>query len=269
MPDIAEEVHPFMVMPDHLLHWLANGSLFGIIRIYGIRIDSILLPPAWSLSIEMVMYLVLPFVVRNRFLWTWWICMCLAFTVAYLIQGQGFSVRYFSYTAGMMPFALGSALYVFRDKLPALPHAAGILLLIALVILNLFSLPIMGDRVFMEGVYFMFGINLLTIHYLSRITIDNESHLGRMDKLLGGMAYPIFLVHVPLAVAIKATIATGLTVQTFPFFSCACLSCMRFPGCCILASKNALIVCARASAVHRNILLRDLCVRQARYQRLR
>jgi peptidoglycan/LPS O-acetylase OafA/YrhL len=218
LPDIAKEVHPFMVMPDHPLHWFANSTLFGIILAYGIRIESIFVPPAWSLSIEMVMYLLLPFVVRNGFLWVWWIGMCLAFTAAHLIEGQGFYVRYFSYTGGMMPFALGSALYLFKDNLPALPHVAGIPLLVALAILNIFSWPIMGEHVLQEGFYIMFALNLLAIHYLSRIVINKQTRFERIDALLGGMAYPIFLVHVPLAVAIKSGIAAGMTVKTFPFF---------------------------------------------------
>jgi peptidoglycan/LPS O-acetylase OafA/YrhL len=218
LPDIAKEVHPFMVMPDHPLHWLANSSLFGIILAYGIRIDSIFVPPAWSLSIELVMYILLPFIVRNSFFWVWWIGMCLAFTAAHLIEGQGFYVRYFSYTGGMMPFALGSALYLLKDKLPALPHVAGIPLLVALVALNLFSWPLMGDHVLREGFYILFALNLLAIHYLSRITVGKQSRFARIDELLGGMSYAIFLVHVPLAVAIKSTIAAGMTVKTFPFF---------------------------------------------------
>jgi peptidoglycan/LPS O-acetylase OafA/YrhL len=218
LPDIAKEVHPFMVMPDHPLHWTANSTLFGIVLDYGTRIKSIFVPPAWSLSIEMVMYLLLPFVVRNGFVWVWWIGMCLAFTGAHLIEGQGFYVRYFSYSGGMMPFALGSALYLVKNKLPTLPHAAGVLLLVLLATLNLFSWPIMGERVLTEGFYVMFALNLLAIHYLSRITINQHSRFARVDAWLGGIAYPIFLVHVPLAVAIKATIATGMTVKSFPFF---------------------------------------------------
>jgi peptidoglycan/LPS O-acetylase OafA/YrhL len=155
---------------------------------------------AWSISLELMFYLVAPFIVRNKKLVV--SLMLASFALKYYGHYHGYgddpwSYRFFPFELGY--FLLGSIAYflykryVIHLKLPKSVYIADlILVVIATTFLKKMNLPY-GDQLY------------LTLIFLSIPLLFNFTKRMKYDRLIGELSYPIYLTHL---VVINTVVST-------------------------------------------------------------
>jgi peptidoglycan/LPS O-acetylase OafA/YrhL len=153
-----------------------------------------LVPPSWSLAVEIISYTALFFFISRSILNT---ILALVLSVSYhLISyfiGQPWVFRYEPFQAALLPFSLGSLLFFLRIK--KIFTQNGLKLVYLVVGLWLVNYATAGYN---HGTYninfdIFFYINLAILFLLIYIVADVSS--GKIDRYLGDLAYPVFLVH--------------------------------------------------------------------------
>ncbi len=158
-----------------------------------------LIPPFWSVAIEIDMYLLLYFLVSRQMSSAMIALVAgLSFQLACVYDGMNWSVTYFTAPSAVLPFAVGAILYFLRKRSGwvASPLAAGCAF--AAWVANMLA----GGAVFSEAYSFGWGYFLDTAFFavvvsgLSGVSSRQLGpHLARIDKLLGEWSYFAFLVH--------------------------------------------------------------------------
>jgi peptidoglycan/LPS O-acetylase OafA/YrhL len=171
------------------LHALEQPSFAGMFHI---------VTPAWTLSIELSFYLIAPFVVRRHFL-----LLALSAFALQAIRYQAYHVGWFSYGTDnrFFPFELGLFLY------GALLYRANDLLradvrLQAPIALACLALAVVMPSYFRDGYYQFYGLVGLLLP-----TLFAFSSRHKWDRWLGDFSYPIYVVHVPVAILIAAFVS--------------------------------------------------------------
>ncbi len=187
-PDIAHHVSE-LVMPrtpmDVILNMGAITQNFA---------NTNLVPPAWSLGVEMEIWLLLPFVLRSRSgLWKF-----LLFVL--FIKVSGVPVSYYGPLFAIQPFALGLLLYYRKQKnLRDIPHAVG---MASIIFTLLFYVCLSTMKI--EGFYADIILSVLVIYYLSGIDAGRLPRwFKRCDDFLGELAYPLFLINSLTGILVK------------------------------------------------------------------
>jgi peptidoglycan/LPS O-acetylase OafA/YrhL len=188
-----------MPLPLSTSDWLSNITLLFPWD------SSLQISQAWSISVELVFYGLMPFIVTR--LWTvalWFIGSGLI--AAYMFfSGDSFLERYTSVAGASIAFSLGAVVYYSRKRFQLHPWhiaSAG-----ALYILHLWFAPDIWSfpRVNGEGFAWLlrpshYGLyaNLACGTYLLLAIISVGKRWKIVEKIgssLGNLAYPIFLVH--------------------------------------------------------------------------
>ncbi|NCY24405.1 MAG: acyltransferase, partial [Alphaproteobacteria bacterium] len=138
--------------------------------------DYCLLSVTWSLRAEIFFYLMLPVLLQWRRGYYTWLMVSAALLLFYIFGPLKFYQRYFTFWGAWPAFAAGSALFHFRHKLPRMPHAMGLGLMAVTVTLMCFNKPLLPQPKG-AGFYLLLGLNILVVHYLSRLDV------GRWRKL--------------------------------------------------------------------------------------
>ncbi|WP_417069483.1 acyltransferase family protein [Niveibacterium terrae] len=162
-----------------------------------------LVPPAWSVAAELINYFLLWLIIaRSRKLAIVAVLLALAFHVLSLAQGAGWEARYFPYYAAILPFALGACLYFFKGSLAALKEGqvkAGVLVASLvwganLVLCGFLSRP--GGRLFDLFFYLNLAALVVIIGGVVILPVRGKPvRIAKIEKLLGDLAYPVFLCH--------------------------------------------------------------------------
>jgi peptidoglycan/LPS O-acetylase OafA/YrhL len=182
MPDASDLLINLTVLPLQLP--------YGSIR---------LVPPFWSVAIEIDMYLLLYLVVSRHMSWAAIaLAAGLCFQLACVYDGMNWPVTYFTAPSAVLPFAVGAILYFVRQRggWTASPVAAGCAF--AAWAANMLA----GGAVFPETYIFGWGYLLDTVFFaivVSGLSGISSRQLGprlaRIDRLLGEWSYFAFLVH--------------------------------------------------------------------------
>ncbi|MEP4146698.1 MAG: acyltransferase [Halioglobus sp.] len=189
-------------MPRELVaHWLPNVFIVGLLD----GPLKVLVPPAWSLDIELVFYGLMGLgLSRNRMTVTVWFLVSLGYTVWLNVQEAPFGDRYSAYAAASLPFSMGAMVYMYRHFLLrylCLPWTWAVALwLLALVGVRLEWL---GDP---RGVGFYLLLLLSALLLISINKLDPgtlPTWWLRVDQMLGNLAYPIFLCHWQVAAVVR------------------------------------------------------------------
>jgi peptidoglycan/LPS O-acetylase OafA/YrhL len=189
-----------LTMPNKVSSWLANIFIFGLLD-GPIRV---LVPPAWSLDIELVFYVLMGLgLSRSKPLIVVWFLASLGYTAWMLMNGIDFEQRYASYAAASLPFSIGAMTYVYRDackRFLYIPLPIAVVLLAVMVVL-------VRNRVFGHphdaGFYVLFATSILVLISINSMNSKSLSEQWRKkDRLLGELAYPIFLCHWPVAAVV-------------------------------------------------------------------
>ena len=162
-----------------------------------------LVPPAWSVAAELINYFLLWLIIaRSRKLAIASVALSLVFHVQSLAQGAGWEARYFPYYAAILPFALGACLYFFKGSLAALKEGfVKALVFVAslvwganLVLCGLVSRP--GGWLF--DLFFYANLVALVVIIGGVVVLPvrrKPVRIAAFEKLLGDLAYPVFLCH--------------------------------------------------------------------------
>jgi peptidoglycan/LPS O-acetylase OafA/YrhL len=201
IPRDAFQTNFKLSMPRELVeHWLPNIFIVGLLD----GPLKVLVPPAWSLDIELVFYALMGLgLSRNRLTVTAWFLASLGYTLWLNWQGAPFGDRYSAYGAASLPFSMGAMVYMYRHFLLrylCLPLTwAALLWLSTLVVVRLEWLHPHG-----AGFYLLLvlgGLLLISINRLDPASFP--AWWQRIDQLLGNLAYPIFLCHWQVAAVVR------------------------------------------------------------------
>jgi peptidoglycan/LPS O-acetylase OafA/YrhL len=158
-----------------------------------------LVPPFWSVAIEIDMYLLLYLVVSRRMSWSLITLVAgLSFQLVCVYDAMNWPLTYFTAPSAVFPFAVGALLYFLRRRAGwvASPFVAG--WAFAAWIANMLA----GGLVFTESYIFGWGYLLDTVFFA--VVVSGLSglfsqqfgpRLARVDRTLGEWSYFAFLVH--------------------------------------------------------------------------
>lgn len=189
LPQYFGSLYSLIHLPVSGEEWLANLTLYRLTDS-----PSILVPPAWSLFVESVFYVVIAAIGRWRLVVVGWFFISLAYTVYMQATGFPFAERYYPVTAASMFFSTGAVLYFCGQRLWPLSWISRKYLLGGFIAFALFPLMVEffgGDRLSL-GFY---GAAILFVMVFATMLGAGNLNGGKIDKLLGDMAYPIFLTH--------------------------------------------------------------------------
>jgi peptidoglycan/LPS O-acetylase OafA/YrhL len=187
-------------MPREMFDWLPNIFIIGLLD----GPSKVLIPPAWTLDIELCFYLLMGLgLSRSRILVLTWFVASAAYTLWLLLSGVEFVDRYVSYAAASLPFSIGAMSYMYREvlgrylRLPV-PVACGLFLTVVVVA----RLEWLGDPLDV-GFYLTLLASFLLLVSLNNVdSRSSPPFLQSADRLLGNLAYPIFLCHWQVAAVV-------------------------------------------------------------------
>lgn len=187
-PDIR---HARMILPDTLLGWFSNLTIIGL----DTNDRALLVPPAWSLYVELIFYVAMAlFFARSKTITLAWFIVSLAYALYLAAIGAGWSERYFPPQAASLIFSIGAMFYHYK---PSIRPSTGLTLAAsALFFGNLVLWHYIGSGVDFWGYYIQIIAAALMLFCLKDIqTRACSVWFARLDSVLGGMSYPIFLCH--------------------------------------------------------------------------
>jgi len=172
-----------------------------------------LVPPFWSVAIEIDMYLLLYLVVSRHMSWALIALVAgLTFQLACVHDVMNWTLTYFTAPSAVFPFAVGAVLYFLRQRggWIASPLAAGSAF--AAWIANMLA----GGTVFPESWIFGWGYLLDTVLFAVVISglsgLSNRQFdplLERVDRMFGEWSYFAFLVHWLAGFLVAAILLNG------------------------------------------------------------
>ena len=150
-----------------------------------------LVPQAWTISIEIMFYLIAPFIVRKKF----WVIILFTMVTAgikYLLFRNGLNYDPWSYRffpAEMFFFLLGILSYKLYNATEKINIPKWVLVIVmgfTIAVILLFDVLLLQ---FHQYVYFL--CFALAIPFIFRFTQKN-----RLDRVLGEYSYPLYITHV-------------------------------------------------------------------------
>jgi peptidoglycan/LPS O-acetylase OafA/YrhL len=196
IPKAAAASNIVMRWPGNWQEWLHNLVIFGL---NGDKTR--LVPPAWSLDLELVFYVLMGVgLVRSRRVVLAWLALSIAYAAYAWGSGLEFTVRYATLLSASFPFALGAAIQHHRDLLARLTTARfHVPLAVTLYVANV-ALPWVYRDPFGTGFYLsLLATGYVVIALMQIRRRDLPSWAARTDRILGDLSYPVFLCHFPVA----------------------------------------------------------------------
>lgn len=166
--------------------------------------EVILVPPAWSLTVEFAFYIAMVAMLsRHRFVSVAWFSASLIHTIWLIASAAPFSQRYYPLAAASLFFSIGALLYWYRRSLHwlQLPPLA----FWPLLLLFCFS-PMLIESVGLDRL--MIGFYLPIFLFVSLVVTAIQWPESRQDRWLGDLAYPVFLLHFLCAGIVRLVLPT-------------------------------------------------------------
>jgi len=184
-----------MGVPTTLEGVLQNTFIFGLHAWRSPRIVT----PAWSLHVELCFYVLMALgLSRSLRAVLVWVVASLIYTAALVDAHVDFALRYSTIGAASLPFSVGAlAYFVGRRVRPPqrwAPFAVAVFLAI-----DLGAIRLVPD-VMLHGFYLGLVCNAVAVICLAQVRVRSlPGIIGRIDRLLGDLTYPMFLLHLPVA----------------------------------------------------------------------
>jgi len=180
-----------------------------------------LISPVWSVAVELVNYAII-FAITARG-WKWMATVLLiafAYQLGCVVE-YGFDVhpRYTTWYAGVAPFSIGAATYYIatRVRVPAWLGAAAFVAWCA----NLAIADEAGNRYLFGVVLWYDNIVLSAAIVMAMAPLRSGEAAMRLDRFVGDLAYPIFLVHLLIAFVVTQ-LFPDVRGQSQPLFALLC-----------------------------------------------
>lgn len=237
-PAIKPSTFAIMNNPDTWPGWLSNFTLLNYMSVFGeIKTqvhDMRLIPVAWTLWVEWMFYLLMPFLVRNKRYVLIWVTFSIAYAVFAALSNLSYEMRYNSPLAASLPFSIGCFLYHYMPKIsPISWRTINALMLIFAVhaVTRLYSDPMNA------GLYVSLGLSTCLVICLTNAK-PLSSRMTHIDELCGNLSYSVFLCHYLTGLCI-ALLLPSLRVQSNDYlyiclpavfiFSYAVYRCSEYP----------------------------------------
>ena len=186
-----------IVRVDHLMHFphTVTGWLHNLF-IVGINHDKTrLVPDAWFVDIMLVFYLVMALFFRNRKTVFLWFAASVLYTAFMVVCDYPFPRRYEYIQAVSLPVSWGAVLFYLREKTSKLPKWH-----IVPAVILFFGNATCWDYIWhnsqKEGFYVALVLNGYLLTCLANLSErDFPAWSVKIDRLLGNIAYPMFLCH--------------------------------------------------------------------------
>ncbi len=212
-PALAEAFHRNFTLPDSWYSWIglaANWYWRPDFPVAGTQSVSHVVPPAWALAVEFAMYIVLALgAARN--VKTGIICL-LAGALFHLIMFRDVNERIYAVPAATLPYGIGICLYFAVQKYKLLINSAGSLLAAGAygsLICSLHYLPLDAARV----PYYLNLAGFAVAFFFIASSTERRSFRW-IDRNVGGLSYPIYLLHYQAAFATQHLLSTKSTGWT-------------------------------------------------------
>lgn len=171
-------------------------------------------PPAWSVAVELVCYFLLwLFIARSKQTALITASVAAIYHVSSLALGQDWAARYFPFYAAILPFSIGACIYYFNEKISSFNANTTRRFFFLSATLWVINLIACGKISGLGGDHFnlFFYINLffLVCMVTPLTTSAFDGQLKRTGKVLGDLAYPVFLTHWVVAFIISSLFLEG------------------------------------------------------------
>jgi peptidoglycan/LPS O-acetylase OafA/YrhL len=209
-PGLAKTLNPILITPDTLNSWLRNLFIFGLSEARNSR----LVPPAWSLHVELVFYVLMILLSRSRRSIALWLLASLIYTAYVVAADWPWSYRYRALQAASVAFSAGAFIYLIKERW-RLPRY------LAWLVASVFFLhAIFADKLWSvrwEGFYVSLGLAAAAVLSLSEL--KPSGWIRSLDRFAGNLSYPVFLCHWPVAVGVAAMMPAGQRVLGWELFA--------------------------------------------------
>jgi len=201
--------------PDSLYDILSNTFIFGLARTGLFELhDTILSPPAWALEIELIFYIAIGLGLGKRKFAIPWLIVTFAtiflarigFFILGKITNQTYGFSYGSLIYASLAFVAGSLIFHYQetiiyyiDLLKRRFHLRTSISLLLLAIMFFANAFLSGTATralaFPLNTIFM----ILAIILLLGAESSKHKNLVTIDKIFGGISYPVYLLHYQIA----------------------------------------------------------------------
>lgn len=210
LPDVAVPLNPALTLPRDVPEILANLTIFGItpLGMEPYMMPVRLVPPAWSLSIELGYYLVLALLVARwpRRVAVWWFVSLLA--AVWLFATDRIGHAYYTLWGPSLCFATGSLLHHLNAAAWGRRFGDGARVLVFVLLLVLcFSWNVFRFDYKFLNLYLAIPMAALAIALLTGGW--RAAWLQKADRFFADMSYPVFLCHWHTAVLVSAWLLDG------------------------------------------------------------
>lgn len=159
-----------------------------------------LIPPTWSVGVELINYFVLwLFVARSKKLAVITVLATLIYHVATFAMDMDWTQRYFPFYAALLPFSMGACIYFFKDFAKKFTPATLRMIASTSALIgaaNLLACGSLSGLAFKSfNLFFYINLACMAIFIYSVANSDLQKTFKKSGKLLGDLAYPLFLLH--------------------------------------------------------------------------
>jgi peptidoglycan/LPS O-acetylase OafA/YrhL len=200
-----------LATPQTTHDWIANLTLIDLAWA-----DRKVVPPAWSLGVEVLFYLLMPVALaRSSRSVEIWVTASVAITAALLLAGVGFGYRYYPAYAASLFISLGAACYTHGHLIRhyTLPGWA------VIPTLGIFlCFPVLVEQVGVSHLTWgYYGAALLFCILLVSIANGKPPRYPAADHWLGELSYPLYLSHFIAGGLLNVTAADVIAPGTLTY----------------------------------------------------
>jgi peptidoglycan/LPS O-acetylase OafA/YrhL len=200
LPEVAVGTNDKLTWPASLQQWLSSLLIFG-----ELHSEQALVPPAWSLNIELVYYVLMAVLLSRRrgVVTTWFVVSCIYTVLLVVANPMNLTTRYSEIAGASLPFAFGALLYTQRARLAWIPTwTAPITALLFVVNAALAPHAVLGSPALLHFYLSLLLGGALLVALARLRPADLPRWYARLDRLGGDLSYPIFLCHFHVAVLV-------------------------------------------------------------------